>query len=129
MGVIIKNSVDYPLPHIPDSWHYFVIAWTVVLVESTVEWWLYLTVMNNLWFHSPKNFTCLSGKLRREFTSAIAKSSIPGISNTTFFSHWTHTLVISKEYCVFIHGISLPWNVDHTLGRIFHWFYLVNGLK
>ena len=36
---------------------------------------------------SSKNFTCLSGKLIREFTSPIAKPTSPWPSNTTFFAH------------------------------------------
>ena len=31
-------------------------------------------------------FTCLSGKLSTEFTSPIAKSTSPGLSDTTFFA-------------------------------------------
>ena len=36
---------------------------------------------------SQKNSTCPSGKLRTKFTSPIAKSPIPGLSDTTFFPH------------------------------------------
>ena len=38
--------------------------------------------------NSSKNITCLSGKLKTEFTSPIAKSTSPGLSDTTFFAHW-----------------------------------------
>ena len=34
-----------------------------------------------------KTFTCLSGKLRTEFTSLIAKSTSPRLVDTTFFAH------------------------------------------
>ena len=37
--------------------------------------------------NSSKNFTCPWGKLRTEFTSPIAKSTCPGLSDTTFFAH------------------------------------------
>ena len=47
--------------------------------------------------NSSKNSTCPSGKFRTEFTSRIAKSTSPGLSDTTFFacyeSHATFTLV------------------------------------
>ena len=33
-----------------------------------------------------KNITCLSGKLKREFTSLITKSTCPELSDTTFFA-------------------------------------------
>ena len=39
--------------------------------------------------NSSKNFTCPSGKLITEFTSPIAKSTSPGLSDTTFFARWT----------------------------------------
>ena len=45
------------------------------------------------WFHSSsviwipqKNITCPSGKLKTELTSPIAKSTSPGLSDTTFFA-------------------------------------------
>ena len=36
--------------------------------------------------NSSKNITCPSGKLKTEFTSPIAKSTSPGLSDTTFFA-------------------------------------------
>ena len=36
---------------------------------------------------SPKNSTCLSGKLRTKITSPIAKSTSPGLSDMTFLAH------------------------------------------
>ena len=36
--------------------------------------------------NSSKKFTCPSGKLITEFTSAIAKSASPGLSDSTFFA-------------------------------------------
>ena len=38
--------------------------------------------------NSSKNFTCPLGKLITEFTSPIAKSTSPGLSDTTFFARW-----------------------------------------
>ena len=35
-----------------------------------------------------KNLTCLLGKLITEFSSPIAKSTSPGLSDTTFFARW-----------------------------------------
>ena len=37
--------------------------------------------------NSSKNVTCQSGKLITEFTSPIAKSTSPELSDTTFFAH------------------------------------------
>ena len=38
--------------------------------------------------NSSKKSTCPSGKLIIEFTSPIAKSTSPGLSDTTFFARW-----------------------------------------
>ena len=38
-----------------------------------------------------KNFTCPSAQLRTKFTSPIAKSTSPGLSDTTFFACWPTT--------------------------------------
>ena len=38
--------------------------------------------------NSSKKFTCPLGKLITEFTSPIAKSTSPGLSDTTFFAQW-----------------------------------------
>ena len=43
-------------------------------------------------FNSSKNFTCPSGKSRTAFTSPIAKSTSPGLSDTTFFACWQSEL-------------------------------------
>ena len=41
--------------------------------------------------NSSKKFTCPSGKLITEFTNSIAKSTSPGLSDTTFFARrWTY---------------------------------------
>ena len=52
-------------------------------------WWAELTSHFFCKLNSSKYFTCPSGKLRTEFTSPIAKSTSPGLSNTTFFVHCT----------------------------------------
>ena len=39
-------------------------------------------------FELLKNNTCPSGKFKTEFTSQIAKSTSPGLSDTTFFALW-----------------------------------------
>ena len=41
--------------------------------------------------YSSKNFTCPSGKLITEFPSPIAKSSSPGLSDTTLFARCART--------------------------------------
>ena len=46
---------------------------------------IYFTVLLLLEFLK-KNITCPSGKLRTEFTSPIAKSTSPGLLDTTFFA-------------------------------------------
>ena len=48
--------------------------------------------------NSSKKFNCLSGKLITEFTSPIAKSTSPGLSDTTFFAHWVILLEMFKGF-------------------------------
>ena len=48
-----------------------------------------------LLFEFLKNITYPSGKLKTEFTSSIAKSTGPGLSDTTFFARCVDTLVAS----------------------------------
>ena len=40
-----------------------------------------------LYSNSSKDITCQSGKLKTDFTSLIAKSTNPGLWDTTFFAH------------------------------------------
>ena len=47
--------------------------------------------------NSSKYSTCPTGKLRTEFTSPIAKSTSPGLSDTTFFARW-HSVIIYADH-------------------------------
>ena len=49
-------------------------------------WWAELISQFFRKLNSSKNFNCPLGKLRTEFTSPIAKSTSPGLSDTTFFA-------------------------------------------
>ena len=50
----------------------------------------------------PKNSTCVSSKLRTKITSPIAKSTSPGLSDTTFFSCWFKANTRqSSDFCIF----------------------------
>ena len=50
--------------------------------------------------NSSKNFTCRSGKLITEFTSPIAKSTSPALSDTTFFARCIITRALSMKYSI-----------------------------
>ena len=55
-----------------------------------------------------KNSTCLSNKLRTKITSPIAKSTSPGLSDTTFFACWVEANTRqSSHFCTFcsLHGL------------------------
>ena len=55
-------------------------------------WWRGMITQFSCNLNSSKNFICLLGKLRTQFTSPIANSTSPGLSDTTFFAHWVlHT--------------------------------------
>ena len=61
----------------------------VISTNLKTLWWAEL-ISQFFWnLNSSKNFTCLSGKLRTEFTSPIAKSTSPGLSDMTFFARCT----------------------------------------
>ena len=59
-------------------------------------WWAELISQFFYYSNSSKNITCMFGKLKTEFTSLIAKSTNPGLSDTTFFARcW----LIKKRNC------------------------------
>ena len=84
-----KESHFYSLP--------FGQAEANILTETSFQlapktfWWAELTSQFFCNLNSTKNFTCPLGKLRTEFTSPIAISTSPGLSDTTFFSRWNLT--------------------------------------
>ena len=47
--------------------------------------------------NSSKKFTCPLGKLTTEFTSPIAKSTSPGLLDTTFFARWLPVVHVGEE--------------------------------
>ena len=60
--------------------------------------------------NSSKNITCMFGKLKTEFTSLIAKSTNPGLSDTTFFARcW----LIKKRNCQ-KNGKSKCWVIKRS---------------
>ena len=61
------------------------------------------------YLNSSKNITCLSVKLKKEFTSPTAKSTCPGLSDTTFFACWT-----AKNY-IFPNCSNIPATVIKSL--------------
>ena len=44
-----------------------------------------------------KIFVCPSGKLSTEFTSPMAKSTSPGLWDTTFFARWTLEFTVKQQ--------------------------------
>ena len=49
-------------------------------------WLAELILQFSCYLNCSKSITCLSGNLKTEFTSPIAKSTSPGLSDTTFFA-------------------------------------------
>ena len=54
--------------------------------------------------NSTKNFTCPSGKLRKEFISPVTKSTSRGLSDTTFFARCLRPLHVNLKLQE-IHGL------------------------
>ena len=70
--------------------------------------------------NSSKNFTCLLGKLRTEFSSLIAKSTSPGLSDTTFFAHCTMIGLLKKLLSI-CHSV---WKKIRNTLPVIRWFHL-----
>ena len=70
------------------SWSYHLLAQTSFQLAPKTFWLAELISQFFCYSNSSKNITCPSGKLKTEFTSLIAKSTSPGLSDTTFFAHW-----------------------------------------
>ena len=84
LGRVQRKSVLQPAIRASCSWH--------VLAHKSFQLvpkpFLISRIDHNpsvIWI-SPRNSTCLSGKLRTKITSPIAKSTCPGLSYPTFFA-------------------------------------------
>ena len=78
--------------------------------------------------NSSKNITCPSGKLKTYFTSPIAKSTSPGLLDTTFFAHWRLFLykkITVANVNVFMKGVTQ----NHSLGLRFSCHVLSRDLS
>ena len=69
------------------SWSQHLLALTSFQLAPKTLWPAELISQFFCYSNSSKNITCPSGKLKTEFTSPIAKSTSPGLSDTTFFAH------------------------------------------
>ena len=74
------------------SWSQHLLAQTSFQLAPEAFWREELTSQFFCYSNSSKNITCPLGKLKTEFTSPIAKSTSPGLSDTTFFARWFHLL-------------------------------------
>ena len=69
----------------------------VISTSPKKAFWLTESVSQFFWdSNSSKNITCWSGNLKTEFTSLIAKSASPGLSETTFFASCSIDLKTAK---------------------------------
>ena len=69
-----KLKLAFTSPNIISTW------------TPKIFWWAELILKFFCKLNSSTYFTCLSGKLRTEFTSSMAKSTSPRLSDTTFFA-------------------------------------------
>ena len=111
------NGKTNPAPNFPHSWISFIenLAWVIrvqrkpflplaiqanwrkhLLAETSFQlapkaFWLTEFISQFFCYsNSSKNLTCPSGKLKTEFTSPVAKSTSPGLSDSTFFARWLY---------------------------------------
>ena len=92
------------------SWSYHLLAQTSFQLAPKAFWWAELISQFFCCSNSSKNITCPSGKLKTEFTSLIAKSTSPRLSDTTFFARWVLVghLCNSSSYIV-LRKVKLPF--------------------
>ena len=65
---------------------FILLAQTSFQLAPKTFWWAEFISQFFYYWNFSKNITCLSGKLRTEFTSPIAKSTSPGLLDTAFFA-------------------------------------------
>ena len=70
------------------SWSQHSLAQTSFQLAPKTFWLAELISQFLCFSNFSKNITCPSGKLKTEFTSPIAKSTSPGLWDTTFFACW-----------------------------------------
>ena len=75
--------------------------------------------------NSSQNITCLLGKLKTEFTSAIAKSTSSGLSDSTFFACWASAL--SSQTWICDKGGGAPCKDDMTRSSVLFFFSHINA--
>ena len=59
--------------------------------------------------NSSKNFTCPFAELITEFTTPIAKSTGPGLSDTTFFARWCFVKQCGHENLLWTWSPKMNW--------------------
>ena len=83
--------------------------------KAKAFWWVELISQFFCYSDSSKNITCPLGKLKTEFTSQIAKSTSPGLSDTTFFARWASDLFFGvfklKKNCSQFCSSKLFWGL------------------
>ena len=97
----------------------------------------YLTCSTSVILILRKMFSHPSGKLSTEFTSPTAKSTSPGLSDTTFFARWTvkyRTFVDYDFWSVVSHSSSvvnsqIKWNEVSIVKNVTRSFQVVVATK
>ena len=68
--------------------------------------------------HSPKNFTCLLGKLKAEFSRMMAKFTSPGLLDITFFVHYMYPHLLWDSLQVCFHPYELNTLDNNDLNQV-----------
>ena len=79
------------------SWSQVLLAPTSFQLAPKFFWLAELISQFFCYSNSSKSSTCPSGKLKTEFTSSIAKSTSPRLSDTTFFACWWSVVFLKKH--------------------------------
>ena len=82
---------------VPPGWRKHILAQTSFQLAPKTFWWAELISQFFFSLNSSKNITCQLGKLTTEFTSPIAKSTSPGLSDTNFFARCSSESVLKQR--------------------------------
>ena len=77
--------------------------------------------------NSSKDITCPSGKIKTEFTSPIAKSTNPRLSDTTFFAHCNNLANHNQRHPTPLFCKKSVWRSTNSLEFSIPWGGLTNS--
>ena len=101
-----KENHFYSLPFSQAEGNIILLAQTSFELAPKAFWRAELISQLFCYLNSSKKITCSSGYLKTKFTSLIAKSTSPGLSDTTFFARWPKIIVFGYWPYIYAEWLS-----------------------